>query len=151
KRELKRVLVHCVVFALVIGMIAVLMLWDGSTNHLRLVLGAVASAYVARGVLMYALKRWRGMPRGRRYPLEMAGMLLAHFGIAVFLAGVLLSESLSVQSDVRLAPGQTENVGGYQFRFDGVKHITGPNWTAEQGTLTVLDQDGDKISVLHPQ
>ncbi len=151
KRELKRVILHCVVFALVIGAAAIAMLWRGSSNHLRLVLGAVASAYVLRGVLMYAVKRWRGVPRGRRYPAEMAGMLLAHLGVGIFLVGVLFSESLSVQRDVSLAPGQSRTVGSYVFRFDGVKHVKGPNWTADQGTLTVFDKDGSQVAVLHPQ
>ncbi|HET7300347.1 MAG TPA: cytochrome c-type biogenesis CcmF C-terminal domain-containing protein, partial [Oleiagrimonas sp.] len=151
RREIRRVIIHCVVFALVIGLAAALMLLQGSTNHLRLILGALASAYVLRGVTMYAIKRWRGMPRGRRFPPEMAGMLLAHLGIAVFLLGVLFSEALSVQKDVRMSPGQTQTVGAYTFRFDGVKHLKGPNWTAEQGTLAVLDSDGKQLTVLHPQ
>jgi cytochrome c-type biogenesis protein CcmF len=151
RRELKRVLIHCLGFAAIIGIAAAAMLWGNSSNHLRLILGAVASAYVLRGVSMYAVKRWRKVNHGTRYPLEMAGMLIAHLGIGVFLAGVLLSESLSVQSDVRLAPGQTHTISGYTFRLDGVKHTEGPNWTAEQGTITVLNRHGDKLTVLHPQ
>src|SRR3546814_17389084 len=76
------------------------------------------------------------MPRGRRYPAEMAGMLLAHLGVGVFVAGVLLSESLSVNRDVRMAPGETQHIGSYDFRFDGVHHTTGPNWHADQGMVT---------------
>ncbi|HET7268524.1 MAG TPA: heme lyase CcmF/NrfE family subunit [Oleiagrimonas sp.] len=151
KREIKRVVIHCAAFAAVIGIAAALMLWQRSSSDLRLILGAVASAYVLRGVTMYAAKRWRGVPRGRRYPAEMAGMLLAHLGIAIFIAGVLLSESLSVQRDVRMAPGQTQTVGSYEFRFDGVKQVQGPNWTARQGTITVFDASGDQVAVLHPQ
>jgi cytochrome c-type biogenesis protein CcmF len=55
-----------------------------------------SAVWVAVGVLLYIVKRWREMPRGRRYPAEMAGMLLAHAGVAIFVIGVLLSESLSV-------------------------------------------------------
>ncbi|HEX7339219.1 MAG TPA: heme lyase CcmF/NrfE family subunit [Rhodanobacteraceae bacterium] len=150
-RELKRVLIHCAVFAVIVAAVACAVWWRGSTNHLRLILGALAFAYVLRGVVMYAVKRWRGMPRGRRYPAEMAGMLLAHLGIAVVVFGILLSESLSVQRDVRINPGQSQDAGGYAFRFDGVKNIKGPNWTAIQGTITVFDKSGDQVAVLHPQ
>jgi cytochrome c-type biogenesis protein CcmF len=90
------------------------------------------------------------MPRGRRYPAEMAGMLLAHFGLGVFLVGVLLSESLSVTRDVRMARGDTQTLGAYTFRFDGVHATRGPNWHAEQGTVTVL-RDGKTLHVMHPQ
>ena len=151
KREIRRVVIHCVGFAAIIGIAAAVMLWQRSTSDLRLILGAVASAYVLRGVMMYAVKRWRGVPRGRRYPAEMAGMLLAHLGIAVFIAGALLSESLSVQRDVRMAPGQSQTAGSYAFRFDGVERVQGPNWTAQQGTITVFDKSGDQVAVLHPQ
>jgi cytochrome c-type biogenesis protein CcmF len=68
----------------------------------------------------------------------------------VFLIGVLLSESLSVTRDVRMAPGDVQTVAGYQFRFDGVKGTVGPNWQADQGSVTVT-RDGATIAVMHPQ
>jgi len=119
-------------------------------GQLKAVAGVAAAVWIAAGVLLYALKRWRELPRGRRYPAEMAGMLLAHLGVAVFVIGVLLSESLSVTHDVRLAPGQGEAIAGYVYRFDGVHRTTGPNWHADQGVVTVL-RDGRTVTVMHPQ
>ena len=119
-------------------------------GQLKAIAGVAAAVWIAVGVLLYALKRWRDMPRGRRYPAEMAGMLLAHLGVAVFVIGVLLSESLSVTHDVRLAPGQHEVIAGYDFRFDGVHRTTGPNWRADQGVVTV-QRDGRTVAVMHPQ
>ncbi|NII09445.1 heme lyase CcmF/NrfE family subunit [Oleiagrimonas sp. C23AA] len=148
--ELKRVLIHCALFGLIVGGVLIAWLWSRAVDHLQLVLGAVGAAYVLRGVIMYVLKRWRGVPRGRRYPAEMAGMLLAHLGVAVFLVGALLTNALSIERDVRMAPGKLQEIGGYQMRFEGVKHVKGPNWTAEQATVTVLD-DGKTIAVMHPQ
>jgi cytochrome c-type biogenesis protein CcmF len=119
-------------------------------GHLRAIAGIGGAVWVAAGTLSYVIKRWREMPRGRRYPAEMAGMLLAHTGVAIFLIGVMLSESLSVERDVRLEPGQTESVGGYDFRFDGVEETTGPNWRADEGIVTIL-RDGKKLATMHPQ
>ncbi|MGB3460984.1 MAG: heme lyase CcmF/NrfE family subunit [Rhodanobacter lindaniclasticus] len=119
-------------------------------GRLKAIAGVAALVWLGLGVLMYALKRRRDVPRGRRYPGEMAGMLLAHLGVGVFVAGVLLTESLSVTRDVRLAPGQSEQVGSYDFRFDGVHRVTGPNWTADQGVVTV-SRDGKQLIVMHPQ
>ncbi|GAB2550912.1 heme lyase CcmF/NrfE family subunit [Rhodanobacter koreensis] len=119
-------------------------------GQLKAIAGVAAAVWIVVGVLLYAYKRWREMPRGRRYPAEMAGMLLAHLGVGVFVAGVLLSESLSVTSDVRMAPGQTEHIGSYDFRFDGVHRATGPNWRADQGVVTVT-RDGRQLAVMHPQ
>ncbi|MDF3981543.1 heme lyase CcmF/NrfE family subunit [Luteibacter sp. PPL201] len=119
-------------------------------GRVRAVAGVAGAVWVAAGTLAYALKRWREMPSGRRYPAEMAGMLVAHLGVAIFLIGVMLSESLSVERDVRMAPGQTEAVGGYQFRFDGVRETDGPNWTADEGEVSVL-RDGAFVTTMRPQ
>ena len=119
-------------------------------GRLKAVAGVAAAVWITVGVLLYAYKRWRELPRGRRYPAEMAGMLLAHLGVGVFVVGVLLSESLSVTHDVRLAPGQSEAIAGYVYRFDGVHRTTGPNWRADQGVVTV-QRDGRTVAVMHPQ
>jgi len=119
-------------------------------GQLKAIAGVASLVWLTVGVLLYTLKRWREVPRGRRYPAEMAGMLLAHLGVGVFVAGVLLSESLSVTSDVRMAPGQTQHIGGYDFLFDGVHRTTGPNWRADQGVVTVT-RDGNPVAVMHPQ
>jgi len=119
-------------------------------GRLRAIAGVAGAVWVAAGTLAYVVKRWREMPFGRRFPAEMAGMLVAHFGVAIFLIGVLLSESLSTERDVRMAPGQVEAVGSYQFRFDGVRETTGPNWRADEGVVTIL-RGGDVMATMHPQ
>ncbi|MFC5526124.1 heme lyase CcmF/NrfE family subunit [Rhodanobacter ginsengisoli] len=119
-------------------------------GQVKAIVGVAAAAWIAVGVLLYTYKRWREAPRGRRYPAEMAGMLLAHFGMAVFVAGVLLSESLSVSSDVRMIPGQSHDIGGYDLRFDSVQRTTGPNWHADQGVITVT-RNGDPVTTMRPQ
>ncbi len=119
-------------------------------GQLKAIVGVASAVWIAVGVLLYALRRWRDMPRGRRYPAEMAGMLLAHLGVGVFVVGVLLSEALSVSHDVRLAPGQSEHVGGYDFRFDGVHRTIGPNWHADQGVITVM-RHGATVATMRPQ
>jgi len=116
----------------------------------RAMLGGLGSVYVLTGVMAYAVKRWREASREKRYPAEMLGMLIAHLGVGIFVAGVLLTTAMSVEHDVRLAPGQTETIGAYAFRFQGTSHVTGPNWTAEQGTVQVLE-NGKPLTVLHPQ
>ncbi|MFA6231931.1 MAG: heme lyase CcmF/NrfE family subunit [Rhodanobacter sp.] len=119
-------------------------------GQIKAMVGVATGVWITVGVLLYAYKRWRDAPRGRRYPAEMAGMLLAHFGMAVFVAGVLLSESLSVSSDVRMAPGQSKNIGGYDLRFDGVQRTTGPNWHADQGVISVT-RNGSQVTMMRPQ
>jgi cytochrome c-type biogenesis protein CcmF len=88
--------------------------------------------------------RLRGTPR------SFYGMLLAHVGIAVFVIGVTLVKSYEAEKDVRMAPGDTMELGGYVFRFDGVKEVKGPNYIASQATIPVI-REGRTIATLHPE
>ncbi len=94
--------------------------------------------------------RWRNAPRGRRYTPEMIGMMCAHFGVAIFIAGVLIVEATSIEKDLRFAPNESVTIGALDFRFDGVKHAQGPNFTADEGTISVL-KNGAVIATMNPQ
>ncbi|MEP6938424.1 MAG: heme lyase CcmF/NrfE family subunit [Rudaea sp.] len=142
-----RALIPAFALALVAGVLAKLMTTGLS---LRGVAGVAASLWVGIGIVLYAIKRWREAAPGRRYTPEMLGMMLAHFGVAIFLAGVLITEAASVESDLRFLPNETKTVGGLDFRFVGVQHAQGPNFSADEGTLEV--RKGDQlVATLHPQ
>jgi len=87
---------------------------------------------------------------GQRFTAEMAGMSLAHTGLAVFFFGVLLTESLGVQKDVAVMPGHSVEAAGYEFRFDGVERIQGPNYVADHGSISVT-RNGAHVADLHPE
>lgn len=78
------------------------------------------------------------------------GMTIAHLGIAVFLVGVSLSNTYSVEKDVRAAPQKAIELAGYSFIFEGTKSMPGPNYQAEQAVVRILKQ-GQEVTVLHPQ
>jgi cytochrome c-type biogenesis protein CcmF len=46
--------------------------------------------------------------------------------------------------------GDTVNVGGFTFRFDGVSQQQGPNYVSQTGNFAVL-KDGRGILRLHPE
>ena len=95
--------------------------------------------------------RHKGLLKGMRsLTRSYWGMHLAHLGIAVCALGVVLSSNNSAERDLRLAPGESMELGGYQFVFEGAKHFEGPNFTSDKGTVRVL-RDGREISVLHPE
>jgi len=146
-RQLRPAMLGAVAVAVVAAIVARVVA-DGLP--FRAMVGAAASIWVGLGILLYALMRWRSAPRGRRYTPEMLGMILAHFGIAVFLAGVLIVGATNVEKDIRLAPNESVAIGGLTFRFDGVKTAVGPNFKADQGTLTVM-KDDKVVASLNPQ
>jgi cytochrome c-type biogenesis protein CcmF len=77
-------------------------------------------------------------------------MLLAHAGIGVFVIGVTLVKSYETERDLRMAPGETAELGGYSFRFEGVREVSGPNYAAARGTIFV-QRDGATIARLEPE
>jgi cytochrome c-type biogenesis protein CcmF len=78
------------------------------------------------------------------------GMLLAHLGVAVFIAGVTLVRGYQIEQDVRLDVGQSVAVGDYEFRFLGVQPGPGPNYRAVTGNVEVR-RDGRLLETLHPE
>jgi cytochrome c-type biogenesis protein CcmF len=78
------------------------------------------------------------------------GMLLAHLGIAVFIIGVTMVKGYETERDVRMDVGDTVEAGGYEFRFDGVIDVPGPNYVASQGQVSVT-KNGKLITALHPE
>ena len=78
------------------------------------------------------------------------GMHAAHLGIAVFIIGVALVGGYETEKDVRMDIGDTVEVGGYTFRFNGVKKGPGPNYVADIGNVDVL-RNGEKVRVLEPE
>jgi cytochrome c-type biogenesis protein CcmF len=88
--------------------------------------------------------------RLRQLPRALAGMMLAHLGIAVFCIGVVMVKTYEIESDVKMAVGDTTTVRGYTFRFDGIKELQGPNYVAAQGQMHV-SKDGHLVAELRPE
>jgi cytochrome c-type biogenesis protein CcmF len=78
------------------------------------------------------------------------GMALAHIGVAVFVVGVTLVKGYETDADVKIRAGETVELAGYTFRFDGVSPVQGPNYTAAQARVEVM-KDGRRIEVMRPE
>jgi len=88
--------------------------------------------------------------RLRNTPRATYGMLLAHFGVAVFVVGVTLVKSYESERDVRMEPGDTVELGGYTFRLDGVRDARGPNYVAARAQIQV-SRGGRTVTALYPE
>lgn len=75
------------------------------------------------------------------------GMLIAHIGLAVCALGVGLSTAYDVQKDLRMAPGDSTDLGGYQFQFIDVERVEGPNFIAYRGNVEVRSGDVFVVSL----
>ena len=88
--------------------------------------------------------------RLRSTPRSYYGMLLAHFGIAVFVVGVTMVKGYETERDVRMESGDTVALGGYTFRMDSISEITGPNYVAARGKIQVSREE-KPIATLYPE
>ena len=71
----------------------------------------------------------------RRTPLFTYGMVVAHLGIAVALAGMACESAFTTETLVAASPGQIVSAGPFAVRFEGVEPVAGPNWTAVEARL----------------
>lgn len=78
-------------------------------------------------------------------------MVLGHLGLAVFVVGVTLVSLYSTEKDVRMQPGDSVNLGGYEYAFQGVKQVQGPNYSASEGKIAVTAPYGGEEIILEPQ
>lgn len=78
------------------------------------------------------------------------GMQLAHLGMAAFVIGVTMVGAYQDEKDVRMAPDDTVEVGGYTFRFIGVRDAQGANYKAVIGDVDLIEK-GKVIARLNPE
>ena len=85
----------------------------------------------------------------RRTPLFTWGMVVAHLGIAVSLAGMACDSAFTSATLVAARVGEPVRVGPWSVRLDGISPVVGEGWSALQARLTATR--GDTTLVLSPQ
>jgi cytochrome c-type biogenesis protein CcmF len=116
----------------------------------------IAAAFgmvLAVWVLGMTLKSLLDQSRGRSLATvsrSFWGMALGHIGIAVFIVGITLTSIYSTEKDLQVTPGESYQLAGFNFTFEGVKEIAGKNYRASNGKLTV-SKDGRHIATMEPE
>jgi len=77
-------------------------------------------------------------------------MILAHFGVGIFLIGASLTNAVSSEKHLRMVPGDSFELAGYNFVFEGTRGLRGPNYMADEGEFIVY-KSGDRVTSLFPQ
>ena len=85
----------------------------------------------------------------RRTPLFTYGMVIAHLGCAVSLAGMACDSAFTVEKLVAVRPGDSIETAGWTLRFQRILPLAGDNWTALQADL-IAERSGRAV-VIHPQ
>jgi len=77
-------------------------------------------------------------------------MHLAHLGVAVFVVGVAIVNGYQSEKDVKMEIGDTVELGGYTFKFNGIRQERGPNFQALVGDVDLI-RDGRVERKLLPE
>ncbi|MEG3166709.1 heme lyase CcmF/NrfE family subunit [Sphingomonas sp. LB3N6] len=85
----------------------------------------------------------------RRTPLFTYGMVIAHLGIAVSLAGMASDRAFTQETLVAVRTGEPARVGPYTVTLDGISPVIGQNWSALEARLTATRGASERI--LRPQ
>ena len=75
------------------------------------------------------------------------GMVLGHVGFAITLIGITLVSNYEQERDVRVSNGDTVKLAGYDFTFQGVQELRGPNYLSDVGYVEV-SKHGQKVTTL---
>jgi cytochrome c-type biogenesis protein CcmF len=110
-------------------------------------IGLLLGLWIILGTLTSLVVRLRSTSKPNTAFL---GMLLAHAGVGVFIIGVTLVKSYESERDVSVKPGDAVELGGYQFKFEGVSEVPGPNYAASRAAVTVT-RDGAMVAKLAPE
>jgi cytochrome c-type biogenesis protein CcmF len=137
-------------------LLAVLLpIWYGTQFSLTAAFAVLMSLWIMlTGLLDVRAKLVQGsgsmVKRLQRLSRSYWGMQLGHLGIATCIIGVAFTSIYSDQRDVKLTPGESVTVQQYQFVFEGVRPVRGPNFDAEEAQIRVY-LDGQAQYLLQPQ
>ena len=109
---------------------------------------AIGVETLAVWILVLLARHW--WQAGSISSASQLGMMLAHAGIAVAILGVVVTITYSEGRDVRMNPGESIALAGYDFTFEGVQKVRGPNYLADQAEFNVT-RDGEFVAKLRPE
>ncbi len=123
-------------------------------------LGLLFALWIAGCVVVAVLAMLRGpdgrlsLRRASLHPASAWGMHVAHLGVAIFVAGVTLVGSYSIDRELRMEVGQSITLGAYEIRFIGLEPTSGPNYDATRGRFEVREAgqpDAAALAILSPE
>jgi len=127
--------------SIVVTLLIIFMLADGQAGLFRAGLGILMAVWIVTSTLFTLKSRLGPNPTATsfiRLPRAFKGMCLAHLGLAVVITGITITSLFSVEVHERMAPGDSLQLGSYQFRFESIRNSNGPNYSAFDAEFLVF-------------
>ncbi|MGL1959525.1 MAG: heme lyase CcmF/NrfE family subunit [Colwellia sp.] len=145
KGELRKQLVTPSTVSIIFGL-TFPVIYGGEFNILAS-MGMILAAWVFLVVVKEVSNQLRS---SGKLTMSHLGMTVAHAGIAVTIVGITLVSSYESETNVRMAVHERVEISGYQIEFKGIKHVEGPNYSAEQGQINIYKND-EFVTLLTPE
>jgi cytochrome c-type biogenesis protein CcmF len=94
-------------------------------------IGISIGLWVIFATLQYGFKKRENLT------LKNWSMIVAHLGVAFFVLGVTINKSYSEERQVRMLPGESVLLSGYQFTFTHVSRIEASNYVSMLANFSV--------------
>lgn len=88
--------------------------------------------------------------RAKNLPRSAYGMIVAHLGVAIIVAGISGVSMWQTESIQNMALGDVVKIAGYEFKLLSVTQTKGPNFSAQRAKFSV-HYDDKQIAVLEPE
>ncbi len=151
-KRIQKAVLFSLIFMLIAGFALPFLLAD--KIKVTAVMGAMMAIFISilglYEIYLRATYRHRFWPGLLSLPRSHWGMTLAHLGVAVTVWGIAFSQNYSVERDVRMHPGESVQVAGFDFKFNAIKNANGPNYIGGYADVLVM-KNGEKITQLEAE
>ncbi|MBI79552.1 MAG: c-type cytochrome biogenesis protein CcmF [Gammaproteobacteria bacterium] len=72
---------------------------------------------------------------------KLLGMTISHLGMGVFIIGVTITSTYNIEVDRSARVGDSWEVGNYSFTFDDLRQVDGPNYQAQEASISVFENN----------
>ena len=133
------------IIALVVG-IGIPVVHGGAFGVLA-VIGSIAGVWIIVVSFIQPLRSWRSKVR---LTPAVLGMSLAHIGVGLFVLGVTMVNTFGIETDRALRPGESIEIGKYQYQMRELRDVQGPNYSAREAVIEIR-RNGEFVSEVRPQ
>ncbi|MGI9223000.1 MAG: heme lyase CcmF/NrfE family subunit [Woeseiaceae bacterium] len=114
---------------------------------LLVTVGCTAAIWIVVTSLIQPIRSWRS---GVRLTPAVLGMCVAHLGVGLFVLGVTTVQAFSIETDRALRPGESIEIGKYEYSMRELRDVEGPNYFAREAVVEI-HRNGEFVAEVRPQ
>ncbi len=134
--------------AVLLGVLLPLMFYGRVS--LMLAVGCLAAFWIIATSLVQPIRSLRRKEGAAVITRSALGMSVAHLGMGLFVLGVTITSAFNIEADRALTPGESIEVGAFEFEMRELRDVEGPNYSAIEAVVEIR-RDGEYVATVRPQ